>query len=84
MHNRIVWFINNVLLHNGRLSYTDGHLFVLDGEIPLVIQGEKVSLKEIFAKVFQTKSNSLVSAPFLAVIFCGKRKSNKELPHIII
>ena len=53
---------------NGRLPYTDGHLFVPDGEIPSGIQGEKLSLKEPFAKFFWTKSNGLVSAPFLAAL----------------
>ena len=72
---------------NGRLPYTDGHLLVPDGEISLGIQGEKLSLKELFAKFFHTKPCSLVSAAFLAAIllfFCGKGKSGKERPHRII
>ena len=72
---------------NGRLPYTDGHLLVPDGEISPGIQGEKLSLKELFAKFFHTKPCSLVSAAFLAAIllfFCGKGKSGKERPHRII
>ena len=53
---------------NGRLPYTDGHLFVPHGEIPLGIIGEKLSLKELFTKFFQTKSYGLVSSPFLAAL----------------
>ena len=37
---------------NSRLPYTDGHLFVPDGETPPGIIGEKLSLKELFAKFF--------------------------------
>ena len=48
---------------NGRLPCTDGHLFVPDGEISSGIQGEKLSLKELFARFFWTKSDGLVSAP---------------------
>ena len=50
-------------------------LFVPDGEIPPGIQGKKSSLKKLFPKIFQTKSNGLVSAPFLAALllfFAGK------------
>ena len=53
---------------NGRLPYTDGHLFVSDGEIPAGIIGEKLSLKELFGKFFRAGSNSLVSSPFLAAL----------------
>ena len=45
---------------NGRLLYTDGHLFVPDGETPKTI-GEKLSLKELFAKFFRKGTNGLVS-----------------------
>ena len=45
---------------NGRLPYTDRHLFVPDRE--------KLSLKELFAKIFRTKSNGLAYAPFLAAL----------------
>ena len=38
---------------NGRLPYTDRHLFVPDGEIPSGIQGETLSLKELFAIFFR-------------------------------
>ena len=62
---------------NGRLPYTDGHLFVPDGEIPPVIQGENLNLKELFPKFFLTKSNGLVSAPFLAalLLFFSEKES---------
>ena len=62
---------------NGRLPYTDGHLFVPDGEIPPVIQGENLNLKELFPKIFLTKSNGLVSAPFLAalLLFFSEKES---------
>ena len=53
---------------NGRLPYTDGHLFVPDGEILAGIFGEKLSLKKLFAKFFRTGSNGLVSSPFLAAL----------------
>ena len=53
---------------NGRLPYTDRHLFVPDREILQEIQGEKLSLKELFAKIFRTKSNGLAYAPFLAAL----------------
>ena len=53
---------------NGRLPYTDGHLYVPDGETPPGIIGEKLSLKELFAKSFRTGSHGLVSSPFLATL----------------
>ena len=67
---------------NDRLPYTDRHLFVSDGEISPGIQSEKLSLKELFAKIFRTKSNGLVSAPFLAALllfFTGKESLVKNL-----
>ena len=66
---------------NGRLPYIDGHLFIPDGKTPPVIQGGKLSLKELFAKLFRTKSNDLVSAPFLAALwlfFAGKESLVKN------
>ena len=54
---------------NGRLPYTDGHLFVPNREIPL------------FAKSFWTKSNVVVSALFLAALllfFVGKESLVKN------
>ena len=60
---------------NGRLPYTDEHLFVSDGETHPGITGKKLSLKELFAKFFRTGSNSLVLSPFLAALllfFVGK------------
>ena len=53
---------------NGNLFYTDGHLFVSDRETPPRIVAKKLSLKELFAKSFQSKSNGLVSFPFLAAL----------------
>ena len=66
---------------NGRLPYTDDHLFVPDGETPTGIIGEKLSLKELFAKFFWTKSNGLVSSLFLAALqlfFAGKETLAKN------
>ena len=60
---------------NGRLPYTDRHLFVPDGETPPGIIGEKLRPKELSAKFFRTGSNGLVSFPFLATLllfFAGK------------
>lgn len=70
---------------NGTLSYTNCHLFVLGGDAPSGIIGEKLNLKELFAKFFRTKSNA-VSKPHLSfsTIFCGKRNYSKELPHKIV
>ena len=67
---------------NGRFPYTDGHLFVSCGETPAGIIGEKLSLKELFAKFFRTGSNGLVSlSPFLAALllfFVGKETLSKN------
>ena len=66
---------------NCRLPYTDGHLFVPDGETLPGIIGKKVNLKELFAKFFWTKSNGLVSSPFLTVLllfFAGKETMAKN------
>ena len=66
---------------NGRLPYTDGHLFVPDGNAPSEIIGEKLNLKELFAKFFRTKSNAVVSSPFLAaqiLFFAGKETIAKD------
>ena len=66
---------------NVRLPYTDGHLFVPDGETPSKFVGEKLNLKELFAKFFLTKSNGLVSSPFLAALlqlFLGKETLAKN------
>ena len=51
---------------NGRLPYTDNHLFVPDGETPPGIIGGKLRLKELFVKFFRSKFNVLASSPFLA------------------
>ena len=66
---------------NGRLPYTDGHLFVPDDETPAGITGVKLSLKDLFAIFFRTGSNSLVSSPFLAALllfFAGKETLAKN------
>ena len=68
-------------LINGRLPYTDEHLFVPEGETPSGIIGEKLSLKELFAKCFRTGSNDLVSSLFLAALlmfFIGKEVQPKN------
>ena len=36
--------------------------------MPASIQGEKLNLKELFAKFFHSKSNGLVPAPFLGAL----------------
>ena len=56
-----------ILLHD-RLLYTDKHLFVPDGKTSPGIIGEKLSLKEVFAKFFRAGSSGLVSSPFLAAL----------------
>ena len=53
---------------NDGLSYADGHVLFPAGETPPGIVGEKLNLKELFAKFFQTKSNGPVSSPFLAAL----------------
>ena len=68
---------------NGRLPYTDGHLFVPDGETSAGVIGEKLSLKELFAKCFSAGSNGLVSSPFLATLllfFARKETLAKTFP----
>ena len=60
---------------HGRLPYAAGLRFVPDGETPAGIQGEKLNLKKLFAKFVQSKSNGLVSTPFLGALplfFAGK------------
>ena len=67
---------------NGRLPYTNRHLFVPDGETPAGIIGEKLSLKELSAKFFRTGSNGLASSTFLAALllfFAGKQTLAKTL-----
>ena len=72
---------------NGRLLYTEGHLFVPDGEnLPGIIE-EKLSLKELFAKFFRTGSNGFVSFPFLAallLLFAGKETLAKKFSYRIV
>ena len=66
---------------NGRLTYTDGNLFVPDGDAPFGIIGEKLNSKELFAKFFSTKSNAAVSSPFTAALllfFMGKETIAKN------
>ena len=60
---------------NGGLQYTDRYFFVPGREIPPEIQDEKLSPKELFAKLFWAKSKGLVSASFLVaflLLFAGK------------
>ena len=66
---------------NGRFPFTDGHLFVPDGDAPPNIIGDKLNLKELFAKFFMTGSRGLVSSPFIAAIllfFIGNEKLAKD------
>ena len=66
---------------NGRLPYTDGHLFIPDGQTLPGIIGEKLSLKELFGTFFRKGSNGLVSSPFLAALllfFAGKETLAKN------
>ena len=66
---------------NGRTPYTDDHLFALDRETPPGNTGEKLIIKEFFAKFFQSKSNGLVLSPFLPALllfFAGKETSVKN------
>ena len=66
---------------NGRLPYADGRLFVPDGQTLPGIIGEKLSLKELFAKFFRKGSNCLVPSPFLAALllfFAGKETLAKN------
>ena len=61
--------------------------FVPDGETPAGIIGEKLSLKELFAKIFRIVSNSLVSFPFLATLllfFCQKKNPSKTFSYGIV
>ena len=53
---------------NGRLLTATGHLFVPDGEKLEEVEGEKLNLKQLYAKFRGTGSNGLVSASFL----CGQ------------
>ena len=72
---------------NGRLLYMEGHLFVPDGEnLPGIIK-EKLSLKELFAKIFRTGSNGFVSFPFLAallLLFSRKETLAKKFSYRIV
>ena len=72
---------------NSRLPYTTGHLFVPDGEILPGIKGEKLNLKELFAKFFCTKLTGLVSALLLGALllfFCRQRNYCEGLPYRIV
>ena len=66
---------------HGSLPYAAGLRFVPDGETPAGIQVEKLNLKKLFAKFVQSKSNGLVSAPFLGALplfFGGKETLVKD------
>ena len=61
--------------------FTDGHLFVPDGDALFGIIGGKLKLKKLFAKFFMTRSTGLVSSPFIAAILCffaGNEKLAKD------
>ena len=51
-------------------------IFFPDGETPPGSIGKKLSLKELFSKLFRTGSNGLVSYPFLAALlfFLSEKK----------
>ena len=65
---------------NGRLLYMDGLLFVPDVETPFEIIEEKLTLKELFAKIFRTDSNGLVLSPFLVtlLLFFARKEALAE------
>ena len=67
---------------NGRRPYADRHLFVSDGETPRRIIGEKLNLKELFAKYFRTGS-VLFHLHFLLLpccFFARKERLAKSFP----
>ena len=71
----------------GRFLFTDANLFLPDGHAPTSIIGEKLNLKELFAKVFMTDSRGLVSSPFIAAIllfFAGNEKLTKRILNRIL
>ena len=67
---------------NGRLPYTNGHLFVLDGEKPSFISGNKISLKRLYELFRGTKLHGLVSMQFLAKLnlFLGRKEKISKNP----
>ena len=72
---------------NGRLPCTGGHLFVHDGENPAGIIGEKLSLKELFCKIFQDRFKrpcfmSISCCP--AIAFCWKKNPSKKSSYGIV
>ena len=62
---------------NGKLPYTDGHLFVPDGKNPARIIVEKRSLKELFAKFLRTGSNGLHFLPPCCCFLLEKKPQPK-------
>ena len=60
---------------NGRFLYTDGHLFVPDGETPPEINGKKLRLIELLAKFLGQNPMGWS---------CRKRNFRKELPDRIV
>ena len=50
------------------MPYTNGHLFIPDGEKPQETDGSKLNLKVFFEKFRGTKSNGLVLASFLCAV----------------
>ena len=72
---------NKLLSVQDTFPCTDGYLFVPDGETPPGIIAKKLNLKELFFPIFRTKSNGLVSSPFLALFllfFAGKETLAKN------
>ena len=67
---------------NRRLPYTEGHLFVPDGETPPGIIGEKLDLKELFAKFFRTGSNALFRLHFMLPCCCFFLEKKNFLPEL--
>ena len=70
---------------NGRRPYADRHLFVSDGETPRRIIGEKLSLKELFAKFLGQVQSCFISVSCCSpAVFCQKRKASKKFSYRII
>ena len=67
---------------NGRFPLIDGHLYVLDGEKPVEVQGDGLNMKELYKNFRGTKSHALVFIPFLCdlnLFMGGKEKVTKEV-----
>lgn len=66
---------------NGRLPYTNVHLFVLDGGKPSFISGHKISLKRLYELFRGTKLHGLVSMQFLATLNSFLRRKEEISKH---